>query len=45
MFNTLLPLVSWTNGTILIGVFAVVCVGLVAAVMLLMTTDKKKEEK
>ncbi|MDG1040338.1 MAG: hypothetical protein P8H13_07620 [Polaribacter sp.] len=39
-----IPLVSWTNGTILIGVFAVVCVGLVAAVFLLMSTDKKKKE-
>ncbi|WP_188598005.1 hypothetical protein [Polaribacter pacificus] len=45
MFNSSFPLVSWTNGTILIGVFAVVCVGLVAAVILLMSTDKKKEEK
>lgn len=42
MLNTI-PLVSWTNGTILIGVFALVCVGLVAAVMLLMSTDKKKK--
>ena len=39
-----IPLVSWANGTILIGVFAVVCVGLVAAVFLLMSTDKKKKE-
>lgn len=43
MFNTL-PLVSWTNGTILIGVFALVSIGLIAAVMLLMSTDKKKKE-
>lgn len=43
MFNTL-PLVSWTNGTILIAVFALVSVGLIAAVMLLMFTDKKKKE-
>jgi hypothetical protein len=42
MLNTI-PLVSWTNGTILIGVFALVCIGLVGAVMLLMSTDKKKE--
>ena len=38
------PLVSWTNGTILIGVFALVSIGLIAAVMLLMSTDKKKEQ-
>ncbi|WP_262712844.1 hypothetical protein [Polaribacter sp. IC073] len=36
-----LPLVSWVNGTIMIGVFAVVVVGLVVAVYLLMSTDKK----
>lgn len=36
-----LPLVSWVNGTIMIGVFVVVVVGLVVAVYLLMSTDKK----
>ena len=44
MVNSSYPLVSWTNGTILIGVFAVVCVGLVAAVILLMYTDRKKKK-
>ena len=43
MHNTI-PLVSWTTGTILIGVFALVCIGLIAAVYLLMSTDKKKKE-
>ena len=37
-----LPLVSWVNGTIMIGVFALVVIGLVVAVYLLMATDKKK---
>ncbi len=36
-----MPLVSWTNGTIMIGVFALVVVGLVIAVFLLMNNDKK----
>ena len=36
-----IPLVSWTNGTIMIGVFAIVVVGLIAAVVLLMNSDKK----
>ncbi|WP_439127805.1 hypothetical protein [Polaribacter sp.] len=36
-----LPLVSWTNGTIMIGVFALVVVGLVAAIFLLINSDKK----
>lgn len=38
-----LPLVSWTNGTIMIGVFALVVVGLVTAVILLMNSDKTKK--
>lgn len=38
-----LPLVSWTNGTIMIGVFALVVVGLIAAVFLLMNSDKPKK--
>tara|TARA_R110001583_G_scaffold79573_1_gene214952 strand:+ start:852 stop:980 length:129 start_codon:yes stop_codon:yes gene_type:complete len=38
-----IPLVSWTTGTILIGVFALVSIGLVAVVLLLMSSDKKKE--
>jgi hypothetical protein len=37
-----IPLVSWVNGTIMIGVFVVVVIGLVAAVFLLMNSDKLK---
>jgi hypothetical protein len=36
-----LPLVSWTNGTIMIGVFVAVVIGLIAAVYILMNSDKK----
>lgn len=36
-----LPLVSWINGTVMIGVFALVVVGLVIAVFLLMNSDKR----
>lgn len=39
-----LPLVSWINGTIMIGVFVLVVIGLVAAVFFLMKTDTKKKE-
>lgn len=39
-----LPLVSWVNGTIMIGVFVLVVIGLVVAVYLLMSTDKKAPE-
>jgi len=35
------PLVSWVNGTIMIGVFVAVVVGLLLAVYLLMKTDQK----
>jgi hypothetical protein len=36
-----LPLVSWTNGIIMIGVFVAVVIGLIAAVYMLMNSDKK----
>lgn len=36
-----IPLVSWVNGTIMIGVFVLVAVGLVTAIFLLMNSDKK----
>ena len=38
-----IPQVSWINGTIMIGVFALVVVGLVVAVYLLMNSDKKSK--
>ena len=37
-----LPQVSWTNGTIMIGVFAFVSIALVAAVFLLINSEKPK---
>ncbi|MGY8908256.1 MAG: hypothetical protein ACKVIG_00090 [Flavobacteriales bacterium] len=40
-----IPFVSWLNGTIVIGVFVLVVIGLVAAVFMLMNTDKKAKEK
>jgi Mg2+ and Co2+ transporter CorA len=38
------PLVSWVNGTIMIGVFVLVVIGLVVAIFLLMNSDKKASE-
>ncbi|WP_334055973.1 hypothetical protein [Polaribacter sp. P097] len=35
------PLVSWVNGTVMIGVFVLVVLSLVLAVYLLMKTDQK----
>ena len=45
MLGLNLPLVSWTNGTIMIGVFALVCVGLVATLLLLINSGSKKSDK
>jgi len=39
------PLVSWVNGTVMIGVFVLVVVGLVVAVLLLMNSDTKTTKK
>ncbi|WP_188361785.1 hypothetical protein [Flavobacterium orientale] len=37
-------LYSWDNGAIImIGVFALVIIGIIAAVMLMMNSDKKKK--
>lgn len=36
-----LPLVSWVNGTIMIGIFVLVVIGLIGTIYLLMHTDKK----
>lgn len=38
-----LPLVNWSNGIVMISVFAGVCVALVGIVLMLMSGDKKKE--
>ncbi|WP_302849558.1 hypothetical protein [Polaribacter sp. BM10] len=35
------PLVSWVNGTVMIGVFAVVVIGLIVTIFLLINSDKK----
>jgi len=39
-----MPLVSWVNGTIMIGVFALVVIGITATVIILASSDKKTEE-
>lgn len=40
----ILPLVSWGNGTVMIAIFAVVCVILIGTVIAMMSAGKKKEE-
>ncbi|MCH3882807.1 MULTISPECIES: hypothetical protein [Tenacibaculum] len=39
-----LPLVSWGNGVFMIAVFAIVCVLLIAAVLVLVLGGKNKED-
>ncbi len=43
MFNTIIPLVDWGMGTIIIGVFAVVCIVLVILVFNMVNSGKKKK--
>lgn len=38
-----LPLVSWTNGTVMIAVFGLVTIGLVVALLLLINSGKTKK--
>ena len=44
MFGLNFPLVSWTNGTIMIGVFVLVAIGLVVALLLLIISGSKKNK-
>ncbi len=37
----ILPLVNWSNGIIMIGVFGAVVLGLVAALLIFMNSGKK----
>ncbi len=40
---SILPLVNWSNGIIMIGVFAAVVIGLVVALLIFMNSGKKDE--
>ncbi|WP_262710129.1 MULTISPECIES: hypothetical protein [Maribacter] len=41
--NTILPLVNWSNGIIMIGVFAAVVIALVVVTLSLMNSGKGKQ--
>ena len=43
ILNTI-PLVNWSNGVIMIGVFALVCVILIVMLINFMSSGGKKEE-
>ena len=40
----IIPLVNWGMGTIIIGVFALVCIVMAAVVYNLINSDKKKNQ-
>lgn len=42
--TSIIPLVNWGMGAIIIGVFAVVCVVMIFIVYHLVTTDKKIQQ-
>ena len=44
MITMNLPLVNWSNGVVMIAVFAGVCIGLGGIVLSIMNSDKKKQE-
>lgn len=43
MIKTFITLVSYSNGIFMMAVFGLVCIGLVAAVLISMFSDKKKQ--
>jgi hypothetical protein len=43
MLDHISPLVNWSNGIVMIAIFAAVCVILVATVLILMNSGRKKE--
>ena len=44
MINILIALYSWTNGVIMIAIFALVCITLIGILINFMASGKKKEE-
>ncbi|WP_179008071.1 hypothetical protein [Winogradskyella forsetii] len=44
MFNSLIALYSWTNGVVMIAIFAVVCITLVGILINFMSKGKSKDE-
>ena len=44
MISQNIALYDWNNGVIMIGIFAAVCVTLVVALIIFMSSGKKKED-
>ena len=45
MLQTSIALYNWTNGVIMIAVFAAVCVALITALVIFMTSGKKNTDQ
>lgn len=45
MVQHILPLVKWENGVIMIGVFVLVVIALVVALILFMNSEKKDSDR
>ena len=45
MTNLILPLFNWTNGVVMISVFALVCIILIGVLINFMTSGKKNDEQ
>ena len=43
MINTLIALYSWTNGVVMMAIFALVCITLVGILISFMASGKKKD--
>lgn len=43
MTNALISQVGYGNGVFMLAIFGLVCIGLIAAVLVFLFTDKKKE--
>lgn len=44
MINTVLAVYDWTNGVVMISIFALVCIILVGVLVNFMMSGKKKED-
>lgn len=44
MTTQTIALYSWTNGTIMIGIFGVICLSLIGFLIAFMMSGKKKED-
>ena len=44
IYSLSIPLYNWSNGVVMIGVFALVCIVLIGVLVKFMTSEKKGEK-